>query len=174
MLAYLLAMLETDADKAIIEAIVRQYERKVQAICFNILRKQHDTEDAMMATWIKIIKHIDTTRNYYSKPIFEPWLFTIARNAATDEWRRRKRAPEPIEIWRTPTTGIGATGPDSELQMMMDAIRSLPPQMRKVLEMRGIAEYTWKEIGKELKCSATTAQRQFERAKAELDRRLNI
>lgn len=174
MLAYLLAMLETDADKALFTEIVMQNQKMAYAICMKILCDHNYTEDAMMDGWVKMIKHFEDTKKYYysSEPIFEPWLVRVMKNAAIDVWREKKRAPIPMETWDFPTADVEYADPESELRMTIDTIKSMPPQMRDLLEMRIAWDYSFKEIGKLLRCSAGAARKRYEKAKAELDKRI--
>lgn len=174
MLVYLLSLIESEGDKEIFVSMFKQYERKAYTVCHTILDSQPDAEDAVMGGWVKVIEHLDTAKRYFvgSEPIFEPWLITIMKNTATDEWRKKKRAPIPMEIWDTPAVDTDATDPESEFRMMIDMIHSMPPQMRTVLEMRLVTDYSFKEIGKSLRCSEDAAEKRFVRAKAELLKRL--
>ncbi len=173
MLVELLLLIEGDEDKAIFISMYQRYETKAYAVTMHVLHNQHDAEDAAMAAWTKVIDHLETAKKISaSGQDFESWLVTVAKNAAMDELRKKKRAPIPMEIWDTPAVNTDATDPESEFRMMIDMIHSMPSQMRTVLEMRLVTNYSFKEIGKSLRCSEDAAEKRFVRARAELLKQL--
>ena len=94
-------------------------------------------------------------------------LFTTARHLALDEIRRRKIAPfEPLaEIERLSVLDEGATAADTtahrqELELLNQAIQSLPPRCRQVLTLRKIYGLSQKEIAAQLRISEHTVEAQ--------------
>lgn len=172
MLVYLLSLLDDESDKMIFTEMFMRYENRTFAIARNIIKNSHDVEDAVMAAWLKVVSHFPTAKKYLSDSwtAFEAWLTVVTKNAAKDELRKRRRSPEPIEMWDIPAHG--SLEAESELHMVLELIRSMPDQTRPLLEMRLIGEYSFKEIGKSLGCNEGTAQRRYSRAMEDLRRRL--
>lgn len=174
MLVYLLSLLDDVSDKAIFNEMFGRYEHRTLAIAMSILKNTYDAEDAVMAAWVKVALHFSTAKKHLSKSwsAFEGWLTVIVKNAAKDELRKRNRAPKPVEIWEIPSyVDIEAK---SELHIILELIRSMPEQTRALLEMRIVGEYSFKEIGKSLGCSAGTAQRRYSRAMEVLRKQMGV
>ena len=94
-------------------------------------------------------------------------LFTTARHLALDELRRRKIVPmEPIaEIDDSFVLDGGPTAADSaahqqELELLTQAIQSLPPRCRQVLTLRKLYGLSQKEIAAQLGISEHTVEAQ--------------
>ena len=94
-------------------------------------------------------------------------LFTTARHLALDELRRRKIAPiEPLaEIEGLSVLDDGATAADAtahhqELELLNQAIQSLPTRCRQVLTLRKIYGLSQKEIAARLRISEHTVEAQ--------------
>lgn len=94
-------------------------------------------------------------------------LYTTARHLALDELRRRKIAPvEPIaESEGLPVWDEGAATPDvaarrQELELLAQAIQSLPTRCRQVLTLRKLQGLSQKEIASRLGISEHTVEAQ--------------
>ena len=92
-------------------------------------------------------------------------LFTTARNLAIDELRRRNIVPiESIEEMEGLTVlDQGASAPDAvahqqELELLTQAVQSLPKRCRQVLTLRKIYGLSQKEIAARLRISEATVE----------------
>lgn len=172
MLTYLSSLLADESDRLVLTEMVGLYQQLTLKVADSILRNHDDTEDAVMATWVSVIEHFDTAKRLYrkSQEIFKSWLVVVAKNSAKDEWRKRNRGPVPVEMRDIPSTANVEA--KSETRMAVELIRAMPEQHRRVLEMRILGEYSFKEIGKSLGCSEKAAQKRFERANEEFRKRM--
>jgi RNA polymerase sigma-70 factor (ECF subfamily) len=94
-------------------------------------------------------------------------LFTTARHLALDELRRRQIAPTEslAEIDRLPVLDHGATAAETtahrqELELLHQAIQSLPARCRQVLTLRKIYGLSQREIAAQLRISEHTVEAQ--------------
>ena len=164
MLLYFLSLIENEIDKAYFASLYEQYERKMYAIAFRILKNVDDALDAEFAMWERVAVNFSTAQKYLSKSprAFESWIAVIVKNQSKDELRRRRRAPLPLDMWDIPAPADTET--ESGYKMAKDAIRSMPDESRRVIEMRHFQGCTFKEIGIALGCNKDTAKRRYERA----------
>lgn len=92
-------------------------------------------------------------------------LFTTARNLAIDELRRRNIVPiEAIEesdglsVLDGGPTAADATAHKQELELLIQAVQSLPARCRQVLTLRKIYGLSQKEIAAKLNISEATVE----------------
>ncbi|MFY0757889.1 RNA polymerase sigma factor [Metabacillus dongyingensis] len=108
-----------------------------------------EAEDLLQETFIRAIKGIKYF-NENSSP--KTWLFSIARNAAIDELRKKKRnkwmqalsfkSDSQTKTVQTPETLLAA---DEQNRNLYKGILSLKHEYRDVLILRGIKEFSQKE-----------------------------
>jgi len=102
---------------------------------------------------------------------FDAWVYSIARNVARDEWRRRGRAgEEPVSEAipdRVPSAEIWTTG-RQDLRRTLDALAKLPAGMRACLLLRAQEGLSYREIGRRLSLAVPTVKVQIWNARRRL------
>lgn len=95
-------------------------------------------------------------------------LFTTAHNLAVDQLRRQAIAPvEPLAetfelpVYEESPTPAEATARNQELELLTQAIQSLPEKCRQVLTLRKIYGLSQKEIAAQLGISEHTVEAQI-------------
>lgn len=99
-------------------------------------------------------------------PVLEPvrYLYRIVRNLALD-WLRRPRHPLASEIGDDLLTGVAAASPTpeadtmwrQEVELMEQALASLPERTRMAFEMHRLGGYTLQAVADRLGISVTRA-----------------
>ena len=122
-----------------------------------------DIDDLLQETYLRIlqIRDRDPCRMYTVKPL----LFTMARNLAVDQLRRRRivQFDELPEIesarWAEDQPRVSETvSRRQEIQLLTEAIQSLPERCRDVLTLRKIYGMSQKEIALQLGISEHTVE----------------
>lgn len=92
-------------------------------------------------------------------------LFTTARNLAIDELRRRNIVPmesfeeiEDLSVLDQGPSAADATAHNQELELLTQAVQSLPKRCRQVLTLRKIYGLSQKEIAAKLRISEATVE----------------
>lgn len=85
----------TAGDPAAQTEIVRTYTRRITGYVRPIILQPDAIEDVTQAVFIKLFRRLPHLRD---PTRFEPWLFTLARNAGLDFLRRRKCRPVTVEL----------------------------------------------------------------------------
>jgi RNA polymerase sigma-70 factor (ECF subfamily) len=168
-------------DDAAFELLVRRYADRIFAFAFRMSGDRALAEDAAQETFLKAwkgIKKFDKTKR------FRPWLFQIARNAATDLLRRRKDLSFSA-LSKGGGTGDGdmefsdvleddALLSDAQLDLSIDAeiveraLDSLSPAMKAVVLLHDIEELTFQEIADISGESLNTVKSRYRRALSRL------
>ncbi|CAB4665174.1 unannotated protein [freshwater metagenome] len=93
----------------------------------------NEPEDLCSEVWIKIAGSIKGFEGDASA--FKGWIYTIARNAATDLARKKKRVGTTLELNDTDWTGENST-----MVEVMDLIKRLPKDYAEVILLRVVAD----------------------------------
>lgn len=122
-----------------------------------------DPDNIVQESLIRVWRFHQTGQVHSPKAL----LFTTARHLALDELRRRKIVPiEPIaEIDHLSVLDEGASAVESaarnqELELLTQAIQSLPDRCRQVLTLRKLYGLSQKEIAARLQISEHTVEAQ--------------
>lgn len=121
-----------------------------------------DVDDLIHDVYVKIlnIRQAEPERLYATKSL----LFTIARNLTLDHLRRRNLIPfDPLlgDAVVEDLPGVAeSVGRRQELQILAEAIGSLPPRCREVMIMRKVYGWSQKEIAERLNISENTVETQ--------------
>jgi len=119
-----------EGDRAAFATLYERFGRMVHGILMARVPR-HDVEDLMA------MRRLSSLRE---PAAFGGWLATIARNQATDFYRRR------VETDELPEDLSAAPGPDPEALAALDAIRDLPLAYRETLMLRLVEGMTGPEI----------------------------
>lgn len=150
----------TPSDEALMEevkagsvtAFQALYDRHHRAVFNFLLRSLGDrrtAEDLLQETFLRVFAH---RGGYRPTAAFRTWLFTIARNLVTDQFRHRRASPdvtgsdalEPLADPRaTPLQHAEAQELGERLQA---AVLRLPPSQREVLLLNRFAGLSYDEI----------------------------
>ncbi len=126
-------------------------------------------------------------RLYHQLPRFDPrahfvvWLNSVARNYCIDRYRARVRERQrllphdgPMDRW----AGEAAPGPERALELretrdqLWDALESLSPRLREVVQLRFFQDLSYEEIGERLGVPEGTVKSRIHRGRAEMRTKL--
>jgi RNA polymerase sigma-70 factor (ECF subfamily) len=145
-----------------------------------MLGNMEDAHDVAQQVFIRIWK---SAARYQPSAKFSTWMFTILRNLAFNEHRRRSRhrvdsldaAAEAYGL-EIPDTGVKSA--DSILsqqeleQAIDDAIQSLSENQRMAVSLRKFQDLSYEEIADVMETSVSSVKSLLFRARAELKQRL--
>ena len=78
MLAFFLAVLETETERQQFTALYEQYHDRMEQIALNILGEQHDAEDAVQNSFLQIIRHFEKISEISCEEL-PFWIISIVR-----------------------------------------------------------------------------------------------
>ena len=120
-----------------------------------------DHDDIVQETYSRLLRAKATVGVRYPKA----FLFTAARNAAFDLFRRRRAHPtesvnEQTELVVLDAQPSAAEALDQryELEVLADAVRALPDRCRQVIMLRYLDGLAYKEIAEQLGISPETVK----------------
>lgn len=165
----MIAAVARDADAApggeSFDALYRSCADDLFAYVASLLRDRSAAEDVTALAF---------ERAYRRRALFDlrrgtarSWLFAIARNAALDELRRRRRTRSLIvDLVEDRAEGDGDGDDDlAERRVLVrDGLASLEPRDREVILLKFVGRLSNTEIARVLGCSETAAGTRLHRA----------
>ncbi len=143
---------------------VQPHESSLRAYLRSVFPSLPDVDDLVQESYARLLKAKEAGRISYAKA----FLFTTARNAALDIFRRRKVVSiETVGDWGElsvledkPDAGE-TVSKQQELELLAQAVQTLPERCRQVLMLRLIQGLSHKEIAAELRISEHTVKAQL-------------
>jgi RNA polymerase sigma-70 factor (ECF subfamily) len=143
---------------------VQPHESSLRSYLRSVFPALPDVDDFVQESYARLIRAHAAGRVSYAKA----FLFTTARNAALDFFRRRKvvaietmAEPAELAVIEDRPDAADAMNRQQELEMLADAVRGLPDRCRQVLTLRLLYGYSHKQIGGELGISEHTVKAQL-------------
>jgi len=166
--------LETAAENASDETLMRRFGERLEDETFHLLASRHyekavriakarlgsdsAAQDAVQETYIRIVRF----RKRYdpSKP-FAQWFYTILRNVCTDIYRKERRHQAALAAFSD--AGPALAVHHSANEKFLDLTVGLPPGDAEILSLRFVAGLSLAEIGCHLQCSMDAAKKRLQR-----------
>ncbi|MFO7684007.1 MAG: sigma-70 family RNA polymerase sigma factor [Chloroflexota bacterium] len=157
--------------------LVGRYQQSVFAVCYRLLGQRQDAEDAAQETFVRAFRSL---AGFDRQRPFGPWLRQIATNMCYDLLRQRPFEPPPMleeQDW-SHDHAAGWREPEQRQinrerrQQLWQAIHTLPPHYRLVVELRHFQELSYNEIADRLNLPLNTVKSHLLRARKLLLERL--
>lgn len=138
--------------------LMNDYERPIYNFLLTLLRDADAALDCTQDTFLRAYEHLNR-----GKEIKVAWLYTVARNRAMDEFRRRRRTETNIEtLEHLPA----AARPQEDRLAVEAAMARLSEADREVLYLFDVAGFKTDEIGRMLGVRGSAIRQRLSRARA--------
>ncbi len=161
-----------DGSLTAFDALVDRYRGAIVRLAFQMTHDLDEANDVAQDTFLRAFSRLDS---YHPDRPFARWLFVIARNAALDALRRRKRTA-PLD-----SDGEAMDLGPEELAVRNDeagrvhaALASLPSKHREALELYYLSGLRYREIADALHIPIGTVKTHISRAKRRLRDNLDL
>jgi RNA polymerase sigma-70 factor, ECF subfamily len=161
-----------ELDAAAFEQVFRACAADVHGYAISLLHDRAAAEDVTALAFERLYRSRHRLDRLRGTP--RAWLFAIARNAALDELRRRRRHPsEPGDVERAGGGGLGGAlggGGVDELDQverraaLRPALLSLAPREREIVLLKFHGQLTNAELARVLGISESNAGTRVHRA----------
>jgi RNA polymerase sigma-70 factor (ECF subfamily) len=137
--------------------LMNDYERPIFNFLLTIVRDPDVALDCTQDTFLRAYEHLNKGRE-----IKAAWLYTVARNRAMDEFRRKRRTETDIEaLEQVPVE----EQPVEDRLAVEAAIAQLSEGDREVLYLFDVAGFKTDEIGKMLGVRGSAIRQRLSRAR---------
>ncbi|MEM9345549.1 MAG: sigma-70 family RNA polymerase sigma factor [Planctomycetota bacterium] len=156
-----------------LENIYRDHRRGLFGLALSIVRESATAEDAVHEAFVRLAKQKGPPDGDATA-----YVYKAVRNAALDQYRRRKARPaptnNPVSLFQTPSQDDpGHAAETNETQaMLMQAIDNLPEDEREAVIMRSFGGLTYQQIAEATGRPLTTVSSQYQRALVKLKQHL--
>ena len=142
MLSSYLCLLESGGDQAWFTQVYRENQRRMTRLAAQLLGSGPRAEDAVHDAFMKLIQHSEELRDRPPERL-AGWLAVVVKNTALDMLRRDRFETELEDsAWEPAVPADGG-----EFNALVELIRRMPEEYRRVLELRFVAEWSLAEIG---------------------------
>ena len=171
----LMSLFQGGDENAYIE-LVNRYKDKLINFIFNYLGDFESSEDVVQETMIKLYQ-----KKHYYKEIakFSTWLYTIAKNLANTELRKRKQRKTTLlsqfskddKTYELPSND---PEPGQEIQtdivnkIIRDAVDQLSEKFKIVIVLRDIQGLSYEDISEIINVPIGTVKSRINRARLQL------
>ncbi len=143
---------------------VEPHESSLRSYLRNVFPALPDLDDLVQESYARLIRAKDAGRVSYAKA----FLFTTARNAALDLFRRRNVVAielvadfAKLHVLDDRPDAAEAVSRQQELEMLAGAVRDLPARCRQVMTLRLLYGMAQKDIAADLRISEHTVKTQL-------------
>ena len=171
----LMSLFQGGDENAYIE-LVNRYKDKLINFIFNYLGDLESSEDVVQETMIKLYQK----KHYYREIAkFSTWLYTIAKNLANTELRKRKRKNTTLlsqfsKDDKTYDLPSNDPEPGQEIQtdivnkIIRDAVDQLSEKFKIVIVLRDIQGLSYEDISEIINVPIGTVKSRINRARLQL------
>lgn len=143
---------------------VQPHESSLRAYLRSVFPSLPDIDDLVQESYARLLRAKEAGRISYAKA----FLFTTARNAALDFFRRRRVVSienvgdlTDLTVLEDKPDAGETVSKQQELELLGQAVQTLPDRCRQVLMLRLMHGYSHKEIAAELRISEHTVKAQL-------------
>lgn len=149
------------------------YPRLHRAMRAYVAGSSVDPEDVLQEAYLKAYKNLN---RFKGDSTMYTWLYSIARNIAIDEFRKRKyeklQSNTPVEEFEIASDTEPAEQNNEDILLLRKAIAELPELLRSVVVMRTIDGLSYPEMTEITGVNEETLKNRMFRARQLLSTRL--
>jgi RNA polymerase sigma-70 factor (ECF subfamily) len=149
-----------------LEELYRNHNSQIYALCYRILGRSDDAEDAMQAAFVHAFRVLPAFRG---DSMVRTWLYRIATNEAINALRRRRRSSDVTDIDANVSAPDGASAVQRRVAVN-SALGKVRTDHRVILVLRYWEDLSYDEICTVLDLSMPTVKMRLLRARAEFRR----
>ncbi|RZO99176.1 MAG: sigma-70 family RNA polymerase sigma factor [Gammaproteobacteria bacterium] len=166
-----------NGDKKAYEVLVLQYQDRLVYSVYKFLKDYELAQDIAQEAFVKAFKNIEKFRGDSS---FYTWIYRIAINTAKNFLSSKARSSEvyddEIMELKLSESAVTTENPENILEAeelrtkMMEAIQSLPDDIRTTLSLREFDGLSYEEIAKVQNCPIGTVRSRIHKGREILDK----
>ncbi len=163
----LLVFLNLDQeDKDFVSYLYKNYKDRLYSFALSLLKNKADAEDALSATYIKILENIERIKSIPEEKV-SSYIFVILYNQAMDIFRHKNKFSEIENFDQLVDEKNPSTYDQVETKLLvadlLKHIKALPLDDQRLLILKYKYDMPYKDIAKLLNISLEAARKRKER-----------
>jgi RNA polymerase sigma-70 factor (ECF subfamily) len=146
---------ERESEDMLVQ-LMDEFERPIYNFLLALVRDPDVALDCTQDTFLRAYQNLTK-----GKPVNASWLYTVARNRAMDEFRRKKRIEPDREVIEQQRVEHAT----DQVLAVRAVLAALSPQDREVLYLFDIAGFKTDEIGEMLGVRGSAVRQRLSRAR---------
>ena len=147
-----------EQDEFAFEVIVKKYQRMAYFLALKMVGNHDDADEVAQKTFLSVYKNLG---KFEGRSSLKTWIFRIASNYSKNLIRDRGRRmgeeiTERVAATESPVEDEIET--QQRRQIVAEAMESLPPRQREVLQMRAFGDLSFTEIAQTIGISTSAAK----------------
>ncbi|MCP4157992.1 MAG: RNA polymerase sigma factor [bacterium] len=154
--------------------MVAKYSKKVYNLALNFAGNRDDASDITQDIFLKVYNNID---KFQQERNFDSWLLRLSKNYCIDYYRKSKHYRQKLELnealydgaihddMKTPEDTVVK---NDEIKYLRKKLQQLSPDVRALIIMRDIQNYSYQDIAVELELPLGTIKSRINRARVKL------
>lgn len=166
MLCMIMTMADMPEEKRKIEQLYETYNRLMYVTAYRILQHHEDAEDAVFASWEKIIRHLDKILEIDCQKT-AAYIVIIVERTAIDLYRSNKRRGKVqmlMDEYEDSPFFLTKDIAYEEVEML-ELFRSIPKKYGEVLLLYYVNQMTAKEIADVLSIKQAAVEKRLSRGR---------
>jgi RNA polymerase sigma-70 factor (ECF subfamily) len=164
-------------DERAFDTIMEHYKRPIMNFVYRMIGDAVEAEDVAQEVFVRAYQSMRKPAFRQTTAAFSTWLFQVARNAALDCLRRRKRHPaeslSAMEDKGVSVAGAGRTAHEESAaretgEQIAAVVALLAEDQRTVVVLAEYEGLSYKEIAAVMNCSVKSVEARLYRAKQTL------
>lgn len=158
-------------NKEAFQVLVTEYQAAVLGFLYRLGNDADTAQDLAQETFLKAWLAIE---KYGHRQKFKSWLLKIAYNTTIDFWRRQRPDTDlqQVSLRDEKVDPEEQVSRSQQVDMVQQAIQSLPEQSRAALILREYHQYSYQEIAQTLDIPVGTVMSRLNYARSILRKRL--
>lgn len=135
-----------DGNEPAFSEIYNSFITPIYRFVYFRVGSKEEAEDLTQTVFLRAWKALD---KFDETTYFSPWLYTIARNAVIDFWKKKKCIPlEDMEEELAETPDFSSFEKEADFTKVKDAIKNLNEGQQEIISLRFIDDLSNAEISK--------------------------
>jgi len=154
--------------------MIDRYSKKVYNMALNFVGNKDDASDITQDIFLKIYTNID---KFQEDKNFNSWILKLSKNYCIDYWRKNKSYNQKVKldeslydeaIHNEADTPEDSLIKNNDIMYLRQKLQLLPPDLRSLIIMRDIQNYSYQEIAEHLDIPLGTTKSRINRARLKL------